>query len=513
MKFEKRTKILINKMIKSITLSASILVGTIMVGTTAFADIDYSFVVTSDPQFPWTAKTDDGIYQSDSDLRAESAALILNQYDSINDYSTSIGNKVIHTYVNGDVTAYGQGSQWSRMDQLFSRLKMPYSYGLGNHDIENNFEDTFLNQAWRITFNRMHTYRPHNWISKDTWKEDYFFESKHVGSLNYSQKIADFRMITANNYPTMHLSCSEGPGPTYWLTPGMDYIERQLEEARSANQPAILYIHKPNDWKLGSDPQGRFKAMVEKYYDNGTLRAVFAGHYHKTIGKVSYPQYFGKVPVYSSGSASQKTYLTAEVDHSKNEMKIYRVIGNVWEKKQLIDTIAINSKGLTAVNDDRDYQQQKELANRVGNSYHIINSLNNSRALDDSASSDDVIYFNEHRNTNQQWRFVFYEANNSFVIHNRANNFSMYESDSKWNGFSIVRTGVLNASDKRAQWRVVSAGNAYGTIPLYKFRNVRSGKLLTLNSYSGKLTDAAIGATLLTAPDFGVTVLQQFMLD
>lgn len=202
-------------MIKSITLSASILVGTIMVGTTAFADIDYSFVVTSDPQFPWTAKTDDGIYQSDSDLRAESAALILNQYDSINDYSTSIGNKVIHTYVNGDVTAYGQGSQWSRMDQLFSRLKMPYSYGLGNHDIENNFEDTFLNQAWRITFNRMHTYRPHNWISKDTWKEDYFFESKHVGSLNYSQKIGDFRMITANNYPTMHLSCSGGTGPTY----------------------------------------------------------------------------------------------------------------------------------------------------------------------------------------------------------------------------------------------------------------------------------------------------------
>ncbi|MDY4307913.1 hypothetical protein SNF32_14305 [Enterococcus mundtii] len=62
------------------------------------------------------SKTDDGIYQSDSDLRAESAALILNQYDSINDYSTSIGNKVIHTYVNGDVTAYGQGSQWSRMD-------------------------------------------------------------------------------------------------------------------------------------------------------------------------------------------------------------------------------------------------------------------------------------------------------------------------------------------------------------------------------------------------------------
>ena len=91
-------------------------------------------------------------------------------------------------------------------------------------------------------------------------------------------------------------------------------------------------------------------------------------------------------------------------------MKIYRVIGNVWEKKQLIDTIAINSKGLTAVNDDRDYQQQKELAN-IGNSYHIINSLNNSRALDDSASSDDVIYFNEHRNRNQQWRFVFYEAN------------------------------------------------------------------------------------------------------
>ena len=76
MKFEKRTKILINKMIKSITLSASILVGTIMAWHYGIADIDYAFVVTSDPQFPWTAKQTMVFINPDSDLRAESAALI-----------------------------------------------------------------------------------------------------------------------------------------------------------------------------------------------------------------------------------------------------------------------------------------------------------------------------------------------------------------------------------------------------------------------------------------------------
>lgn len=509
---KKGSRVALKKMIKRVTLSMGVLVGTLMGGNIASADIDYAFAITSDPQFPWTAKTDDGINQSESEKKAESAELILNQYRSINDYSTSLGNKVIHTYINGDVTAYGQGSEWGRMDQLMPTLKMPYSYGLGNHDIENNFDDTFLNQAWRITFQRMYNYKPYNWISKDTWIEDYVFTYKYVGSLNYSQKVGDFRMITANNYPTMDLSSSYG-GKVYWLTSGMSYIEKQLEEAKNTNQPAILYIHKPNDWKLGSDSHGKFKSMIEKYYDNGTLRAVFTAHYHKTVGKVSYSQYFGKVPVYSSGSASQKTYLTAEVDQSKNEMKIYRVLGNVWEKKELIDTVAINSKGLTTVNDAKDYEQQKAFANKVGNYYYVVNSLNNSRAIDDSASSDDVIYYNENRDHNQQWKFVFSDANNCFTIENRANNFLMYESDSKWNGFPLVRTGRLGTSDKRAQWRIVNAGNAYGTIPLYKFRNVRSGKILTLNAYSGRLSDAALGAGLLTAPDFGTTEIQKFMLD
>jgi hypothetical protein len=476
------------------------------------AEINYSFVVTSDPQYPWTSKTDDGIYESESDKESESASLILSQYNSINDYSRSIGNSVIHATINGDMTAYGHDWQWRRMDQLLTTLNMPYSYGLGNHDIENNYGDTLFDAAWQGSFKRMYHLQPYNWISKDTWIESYPFEYKYVGSLDYSQKVGDFRMITANNYPTMSNSSTSG-AYTYWITQGIDYIERQLEEAKTSNQPAILYIHKPNDWKWGNDTEGRFKTIIEKYYDNGTLRAVFAGHYHKTLGKVSYPEHFGHVPVYSSGSASQKSYLIANVDQSKNEMQIYKVINNSWENKQLIDTIAINSKGIANIDDAKDYEQQKELYKIMGDSYHRINSLNNTRALDDSDYSDDLIYFHEHGGNNQQWQLLFSDTNNSFTIKNKANNFLMYESDNMWNGFAQVKTGPLNALDSRAQWRIVDAGSAYGTIPLYKFRNVRSGKILTLNSYSGKLTDASIGSTLLTFPDFGTTEIQKFMFD
>ncbi|MGM9902844.1 hypothetical protein A5844_001552 [Enterococcus sp. 10A9_DIV0425] len=502
----------IKKNVKSVIFSTSILVGALLGGSNVLADIDYAFVATSDPQYPWTAKTDAQVSQSDSEKNAESQWLILNQYNSINDYSRSIGNKVIHTHINGDVTAYGHDWQWNKMEQLFQTLKMPYSYGLGNHDIENNYGDTLFDNAWQLSFKKMYNFNPYYQISKDTWIESYPFQYKFVGSLDYSQRIGDFRMITANNYPTMSNSSTKGEY-VYWLTSGMNYIEKQLEEAKNANQPAILYIHKPNDWKWGNDSEGKFKSIIEKYYNNGTLRAIFTGHYHYNLGKVSYPEYFGNVPIYSSGSASQKSYLTAEVDHSKNEMKIYKVVGNVWENKQLIDTIAINARGITTVNDATDYSQQKDLVNRVGSSYHLINSLNNSRVLDDSAESDDLIYFHETGATNQQWKFVFSDTKNCFTIKNRANNFLMYESDNKWNGFSQLRTGSLSTSDSRAQWRVVSAGSAYGTIPLYKFRNVRSGKILTLNAYSGKLNDAGIGGTLITSPDFGTTDLQKFMLD
>lgn len=474
--------------------------------------MDYSFVVASDPQYPWTEKTDNGIYETEDEKISRSDFLIRNQFNSINDYSTSIGNKVIHTKINGDMTAYGHSWQWNKIESLMGTLKMPYSYGLGNHDLENNYGDTLFDTAWQNSFKKMFHFSAANTVAKDTWVENYLFGSyKYVGSLNYSQKIGDFRMITANNYPTMSNSSTYGQY-VYWLTPGIDFIQKQLEEAQSSGQPAILYIHKPDGWNWGNDTEGRFKELLEKYYDNGTLRAVFTSHYHKAVGKVSYPEHFGHVPVYSTGGISQKTYLTVEATQAKNELQIYQVTGNVWSQRQLIDTIKINARGLSGVGEEKEYEQQKQLANSIGGSSAIFTSLNNKRALDDSDSSDDLIYFNLNEGANQKWKLVFSEATRSFTIKNTKNNFLMYESDSLNNGFKKIKTGSISPNDNRAQWKIVSAGSAYGTIPLYKLKNVRSGEILTLNSNKGSISDAAIGSTMLTQPDFGTSEAQKFMI-
>ncbi|WP_180260045.1 metallophosphoesterase family protein [Bacillus cereus] len=114
-----------------------------------------SFVIASDPQYPWTEKMDNG--EEDPNKEARSQQLITEQFKSINGY-TSSNPKRTPVIINGDMTAYGHGWQWVKMDELLGILNKPYYYGLGNHDIENNFNDTHDNEAvaYSLDFLRNH---------------------------------------------------------------------------------------------------------------------------------------------------------------------------------------------------------------------------------------------------------------------------------------------------------------------------------------------------------------------
>lgn len=71
-------------------------------------------IFASDPQYPWTEKTDSGEAESESEKEARSRALIESQFSDIANFrkNFSISPEHIPIMINGDITAYGHG--WQR---------------------------------------------------------------------------------------------------------------------------------------------------------------------------------------------------------------------------------------------------------------------------------------------------------------------------------------------------------------------------------------------------------------
>ncbi|MED0858106.1 metallophosphoesterase, partial [Bacillus pseudomycoides] len=301
-------------------------------------DVKGAFVVTSDPQYPWTDKTDNGQTESESEKKRRSEQLIREQYNSINEYTSQLTGMTEATpvLINGDLTAFGHPWQWDKMESLLGILKSPIFMGLGNHDIENNIDDCLSNSCVRSSMNhyteRMEIYN----LTRYDRKGDYPNNSHKFGSFAYSIDLGPIHFVQLNNYPTMTFMISE-----YTMEDSLNWLEQDLKEANQYGQAIIVNMHEPSGWKKGTQEQkNRFENLLKTY----NVKAVFAGHYHKKNGYFpnDYKEYFGDVPVFLSGSASQKTYLTAE--YNNNEIKVYKVNNNDWRNKTLVRTIDISGR-------------------------------------------------------------------------------------------------------------------------------------------------------------------------
>ncbi|WP_103656432.1 hypothetical protein, partial [Bacillus thuringiensis] len=75
-------------------------------------------------------------------------ALIREQYNNINLYTDTVPNTSV--LINGDMTSFGHDDlfnpEWSKIKDFFRTLRRSYYYRLGNHNIENNFDD-FVNNG------------------------------------------------------------------------------------------------------------------------------------------------------------------------------------------------------------------------------------------------------------------------------------------------------------------------------------------------------------------------------
>lgn len=116
----------------------------LLIACTVFTNIAWAnefsasyFVFTSDPQYPWTKRTDEGLSEDQGWAKQESETRIRAQYSSINQAHNTYGKQLKAVFINGDLTAFGHYWQLQTMYPLFRILTPPYYLGLGNHDYKN----------------------------------------------------------------------------------------------------------------------------------------------------------------------------------------------------------------------------------------------------------------------------------------------------------------------------------------------------------------------------------------
>ncbi|MDG0876097.1 metallophosphoesterase [Paenibacillus thiaminolyticus] len=400
-----------------------------------------ALVITSDPQYPWTKNTDNNKPESDSEKERESERLIREQYQSINRYNnTKQQSSVI---INGDITAFGHSWQRTKMlHTLLPILNRNYYFGLGNHDIENNqgdcaddacFGGSMLMLKSHIEKLGLPTSQYDIKKASTSWSEPW------KGSFAYAIDFGLIYSLQLNNFPTMN-AYGGSYSNYYQIHENLDWIEANLKYASKLGKTIIVNVHKPNDWKGG--PNQRFIDLLEEY----DVKAVFAGHYHKSLGTYSASKFFGKVPVFLSGSASQSTYLIVEYDF--DTMNVYKVTNNNWEEKKLVKSIKLN--------------------NGNSNTYKIVTALNDSSVVDMSLQKNgDVHLWKYDGALNQKWKLINDETKKAYQFKN------MYDESLvlAWNDYMGSRNvfATPNQGKDEHYWLLEDTGDGYHILKNKKY--------------------------------------------
>jgi hypothetical protein len=311
-------------------------------------DTPRHMVFASDPQYPWTDKSQSGAKETESDKKARSAAFITAQYKSIQDFRDQHGGgKAVPVMINGDMTAFGHGTERSYMrGALKQLLNDQYDYGLGNHDYENNVNDCAFNNCAGGSVSDFIDRYWNKVDSMDLAAGDTTFGRTYYGSLANSRSMGDVHWVQLNNEPTYQAKFTAGSAwlfnkREYEITHALDWLERDLQAARAKGKIILLNMHKPDKWNAdqwnGNNQMiHRFREIIERY---GVV-AVFAGHYHLQLGKLSSdPRMFGKVPVFLSSAAFREGYLIATLSEDKTSLAVSVVENNDWRARGVIATL------------------------------------------------------------------------------------------------------------------------------------------------------------------------------
>ncbi|WP_347905094.1 metallophosphoesterase [Pseudomonas purpurea] len=303
----------------------------------------HHMVFVSDSQYPWSDLTDEGL--PDPNKEARSKELIGLQYSDISSFRKLNGGAAgIPVMINGDITAFGHGGERSYMKSVFEdKLEGLYDYGLGNHDYANNVDDCFLNNCAAGSVNDLKDRYWGKVGSMDLAARSSGLGTVYYGSLAYSKSYGDVHMVQLNNEPTYTVRFTAGnplASTVFEITSALDWLEQDLKRAREQGKVIILNMHKVYLWDGGDEQISRFRQMIEKY----KVTAAFGGHDHWGAGTYfdwDKRKYFGDVPVFMSGSASQQTYLITSFSADKKSLSVSVVRNSNWPSRKVDKVIPI----------------------------------------------------------------------------------------------------------------------------------------------------------------------------
>ncbi|MBP5958369.1 metallophosphoesterase [Pseudomonas anatoliensis] len=334
--------------IKNIRLLCGLLlsVAALTVNASAITLPDH-IVFTSDPQFPWTENSDAGVDESASERDKRSRWLIETQYSDVASFRKyfSVDPNHIPVMINGDMTAFGHGGERRTTRSILdNKLSGIYDYGLGNHDYENNINDCSFPEN-NCAAGSVNDLKERYWgkVSMDLAARSESGAKVLYGSLAYSKTFGDVHLVQLNNEPTYSVKFVSGFPlfrVNFEITDALDWLERDLQKAQSQGKIILLNMHKPDRWQGDDQKIARFRAMVERYQ----VTAVFAGHYHNDPGGYTSwrtREYFGDVPVFLSGGASNQTYLIASFATDRKSINVHQVSGNSWPSRKVIATVPV----------------------------------------------------------------------------------------------------------------------------------------------------------------------------
>ncbi|HVI54564.1 MAG TPA: metallophosphoesterase [Luteibacter sp.] len=333
------------------TLALALAMGLLAFAGDAVAKVQ-TMIVTSDPQYPWTDRTDARVPESDSERDSRSEALITEQYRSIAAYRAARPGQDIPVFVNGDLTAYGHGKELDVMERLLPLLGDNVHLGLGNHDYQNNIRQDddsgcFNNWCARESIRALvkHVTQKAGKVAFDFAVSPGVFTTVYKGSLAYAVDAPGLDRVLSiqlNNFPEYQVAFEsvEGVGVGRYeidssLTWLRNLLGNKLEKPRFGDWEdreydlAIVHMHDPTRY------EDDFVTLVT----NTDVAAIFAGHLHRSMGRYGR---IGEVPVFLSGSASQRTYLIVEHDTDEGVLRVYGVRDNQPEQKTLIDTVPVH---------------------------------------------------------------------------------------------------------------------------------------------------------------------------
>ncbi|WP_150711656.1 metallophosphoesterase family protein [Pseudomonas fluorescens] len=301
----------------------------------------HSIVLASSPKFPSSEKSENGDVESASDKQARSRWLIDAQYSSIADFrAQSGGTAAVPVMINGNLTATGEDSERSYIRSVLqNKLNNVYDYGLGNFDYDNNVAgrpewaagsvNELKDRYWGKVSNFDLAARASGMTK--TW----------YGSLAYSRDFGDVHLVQLNNEPTYSVRFSTRAlfnTTAYEITPALDWLERDLRQARAQGKIILLNLSQPFHWPVKEAEISRFTKMIEDY----GVTAVFSANAHKRSGKYESSNYiYGDIPLFMSGSAVQQSWLFAALSTDRTQLTVKVVAGNDWRNPVATHTVPV----------------------------------------------------------------------------------------------------------------------------------------------------------------------------